>query len=62
MDPDITEIEDAVRRLPPTDRVHLIEVIARSLRDPEPEPSPALSPNKAALGGCPTYRAAARVQ
>jgi hypothetical protein len=49
MDADLTEIEEAVRRLPATDRVHLIEVIARSLRDPEPEPGPALSPNKAAL-------------
>jgi len=49
MDADLTEIEEAVRRLPARDRAHLIEVIARSLRDPEPEPGPALSPNKAAL-------------
>jgi hypothetical protein len=49
MDADITEIEGAVRRLSATDRVRLIEVIARSLRDPEPEPAPAHSPNKAVL-------------
>jgi hypothetical protein len=53
MDADITEIEDAVRRLPKAERVRLIEVIARSLRDPEleqaPEPGPERTPNRAAL-------------
>jgi hypothetical protein len=53
MDTDITEIENTLRRLSATDRVRLIEVIARSLREPEPEPepdpAPAHSPNKAAL-------------
>jgi hypothetical protein len=33
MDADITEIEDAVRRLPASEQVRLIEVIARSLRE-----------------------------
>jgi hypothetical protein len=35
MDADITEIEDAVRRLPVSEQVRLIEVIARSLREHE---------------------------
>jgi hypothetical protein len=39
MDPDITEIEDAVRRLPAAERVRLIEAIAHSLREPEPDSS-----------------------
>jgi hypothetical protein len=38
MDADITEIEAAVRRLPAAERVRLIEVIARSLRESQPEP------------------------
>jgi hypothetical protein len=45
MDADITEIEAAVRRLPAAERVRLIEVIARSLRESEAEPRP----DKAAL-------------
>jgi len=45
MDVDITEIEAAVCRLPAAERVRLIEVIARSLRESGPEPSP----DKAAL-------------
>ncbi|WP_156427691.1 hypothetical protein [Thiohalocapsa sp. ML1] len=49
MDVDIAEIEDAVRRLPTAERVRLIEVIARSLRDPEPEPSQKVNPNRTAL-------------
>ncbi|WP_058556145.1 hypothetical protein [Thiohalocapsa sp. ML1] len=50
MDADITEIEDAVRRLPKAERVRLIEVIARSLRDPELERAPELTtPNRTAV-------------
>lgn len=49
MDADITEIEDAVRRLPKGERVRLIEVIARSLRDPELQRAPELTPNRATL-------------
>lgn len=45
MDVDINELTAAVRRLPAGERVRLIEVIARSLREFEPEPSP----DKAAL-------------
>ncbi|MBK1620685.1 hypothetical protein CKO42_20075 [Lamprobacter modestohalophilus] len=35
VDADITEIEEAVRRLPVSEQVRLIEVIARSLREHE---------------------------